>query len=546
MDFFSAVKGKLIISCQALPDEPLHSPFIMGRMARAAKEGGAVAIRAQSVADIEEIRAAAQLPVIGLIKQNYADSPIYITPTMREVEALIGTGCEMIALDMTARERPQQTDVRDLVARIHAAHRLILADISTYEEGMTAAELGADAISTTMSGYTPYSPQIAEPDYELMRRLAQDAPVPVFAEGRINTPEELVEAMQTGVFGAIVGCAKDDMKKVLAASTMSQIGYMMLGAGLGPIGWAFAIFHLFTHGFFKALMFLGAGSVMHGMNDQVNMRRFGALRTAMKVTWITFAFGWLAILGVPPFSGFFSKDKIIEAAFGATTFAGHEAVWAGWVFGIVTMVGAGITAFYMSRLFFMTFHGTARWTTEAEGSGVHPHESSPLMTVPMIILAIAAAAIGGVLSIGNAFTTWLQPSLGEVEHAHPVAPEIAIQVVTLLLVLAGAGLAWMMYGRREVPTAIPAGNALTRAARQDLYQDSVNEALFMTPGIALVKAATLGDDKAIDGIVHVVEKASTGAGRTVGATQSGRVRTYASYILGGVVLALAAVLAFTL
>ena len=207
MDFFSAVKGKLIISCQALPDEPLHSPFIMGRMARAAKEGGAVAIRAQSVADIEEIRAAAQLPVIGLIKQNYADSPIYITPTMREVEALIGTGCEMIALDMTDRERPQQTDVRDLVARIHEAHRLVLADISTYEEGMKAQKLGVDAISTTLSGYTPYSPQLAGPDYGLMRRLAQDASIPVFAEGRINTPEELKEAMQTGVFGAIVGSA---------------------------------------------------------------------------------------------------------------------------------------------------------------------------------------------------------------------------------------------------------------------------------------------------------------------------------------------------
>ena len=207
MDFFSAVKGKLIISCQALPDEPLHSPFIMGRMARAAKEGGACAIRAQSVADIEEIRAAAQLPVIGLIKQNYADSPIYITPTMREVEALIGTGCEKIALDMTDRERPQHTDVRDLITRIHEAHRLVLADISTYEEGMTAAELGVDAISTTMSGYTPYSPQIEGPDYTLMERLAKDAPIPVFAEGRINTPEELVEAMQTGVFGAIVGSA---------------------------------------------------------------------------------------------------------------------------------------------------------------------------------------------------------------------------------------------------------------------------------------------------------------------------------------------------
>ena len=139
----------------------------------------------------------------------------------------------------------------------------------------------------------------------------------IFQASPVAATAVVIVGAITLLFGAIVGCAKDDMKKVLAASTMSQIGYMMLGAGLGPIGWAFAIFHLFTHGFFKALMFLGAGSVMHGMNDQVNMRRFGALRTAMKVTWITFAFGWLAILGVPPFSGFFSKDKIIEAAFGA-------------------------------------------------------------------------------------------------------------------------------------------------------------------------------------------------------------------------------------
>lgn len=368
----------------------------------------------------------------------------------------------------------------------------------------------------------------------------------IFQASPIAATAVVIVGAITLLFGAIVGCAKDDMKKVLAASTMSQIGYMMLGAGLGPIGWVFAIFHLFTHGFFKALMFLGAGSVMHGMNDQVNMRRFGALRTAMKVTWLTFACGWLAILGIPPFSGFFSKDKIIEAAFGATSFAGHEAVWAGWVFGIVTMVGAGITAFYMSRLFFMTFHGTARWTTEAEGNGVHPHESGPLMTIPMVILAICAAVVGGLLSIGDVFTTWLEPSLGVAEHAHPVAPEIAIQIVTLLLVLAGAGIAWVMYGRREVPTAIPAGNALTRAARVDLYQDTVNEVLFMTPGIALVKTATLGDDKAIDGVVHLVEAASTGTGRAVGFTQSGRVRTYASYILGGVVCALAAVLAFSL
>ena len=350
----------------------------------------------------------------------------------------------------------------------------------------------------------------------------------------------------TLLFGAIVGCAKDDMKKVLAASTMSQIGYMMLGAGLGSIGWAFAIFHLFTHGFFKALMFLGAGSVMHAMGDQVNMRRFGGLRTAMKVTWLTFMMGWLAILGVPPFSGYFSKDKIIEAAFGATTFAGQDAPWAGWIFGMIALLGAGITAFYMSRLFFMTFHGTARWTTEAEGAPVHPHESSPLMTIPMIVLAVAAACIGGLLSVGNVFTTWLEPAIGHTEHAHPVAPEIAIQVGTLAVVILGAALAWRMYGAAEVPTAVPAGRALTRAARNDLYQDAVNETLFMAPGVALMKGATHGDRLVVDGVVSGIASASAGMGRILGATQNGRVRVYAFYILGGVVLALAAVLGFTL
>src|SRR5664279_2296662 len=180
----------------------------------------------------------------------------------------------------------------------------------------------------------------------------------------------------TLVFGAVVGCAKDDIKKALAASTMSQIGYMMLAAGLGPIGYVFAIFHLLTHGFFKAGMFLGSGSVMHGMNDSVDMRRFGNLSGAMKITWVTFGFGWLAILGVPPFSGFWSKDKIIETAF--ATGDG----WRPWVFGFAALIGAGITAFYMSRLFFMTFHGRKRWPQDA-----HPHESPILMTAPMVVLA---------------------------------------------------------------------------------------------------------------------------------------------------------------
>ncbi|MGO2043103.1 MAG: NADH-quinone oxidoreductase subunit L, partial [Cellulosimicrobium funkei] len=215
----------------------------------------------------------------------------------------------------------------------------------------------------------------------------------------------------TLLFGAIVGCAKDDIKKALAASTMSQIGYMILAAGLGPIGYAFAIFHLVTHGFFKAGMFLGAGSVMHGMDDQVDMRRFGGLARYMKVTWITFMMGWLAILGIPPFSGFWSKDKIIEAAF--VPVDGEP--WRAWVFGGVALLGAGITAFYMSRLFFMTFSGRRRWNDGSgsldglgpqDGPVQHPHESPRLMTWPMIVLAVGSVALGGILAAGSRFVTW--------------------------------------------------------------------------------------------------------------------------------------------
>ena len=207
MNFLKQVQGRLVVSCQALPEEPLHSAFIMGRMARAAKEGGASAIRAQGVEDIREIRRVTGLPVIGLIKRSYADSPIYITTTLREVEELLDSGCDMIAIDMTARPRPAGVEVSELVKRVHEAGVLVLADISTYEEGMESARIGADAISTTMSGYTPYSPQLTGPDLELVKRLSADAPVPVFAEGRINTPEDLCQAMAAGAYAPIVGSA---------------------------------------------------------------------------------------------------------------------------------------------------------------------------------------------------------------------------------------------------------------------------------------------------------------------------------------------------
>ncbi|ACQ81462.1 proton-translocating NADH-quinone oxidoreductase, chain L [Beutenbergia cavernae DSM 12333] len=351
----------------------------------------------------------------------------------------------------------------------------------------------------------------------------------------------------TLLFGAIVGCAKDDIKKALAASTMSQIGYMMLAAGLGPIGYAFAIFHLVTHGFFKAGLFLGAGSVMHGMDDDTDMRRYGALRKVMVVTWATFGLGWLAILGVPPFSGFWSKDKIIESAF-----VGDG--WQPWVFGTVTLLGAGITAFYMSRVFFMTFHGKARWTDQREvvaasanpGTALplrHPHESPWLMTAPMVVLAIGSAGLGWVLSAGGRFSTWLEPVTGHVEHHDPVLPVPAIMTATLVLVAAGALLAWRQYGAAPVPQLAPTGSVLTRAARRDLYQDEVNEGIFMRPGQYLTRSLVYADTAVVDGAVASLASGTVGAGERWRRWQNGYVRSYAALILAGTVIAAAALLA---
>lgn len=201
------IKGQLIVSCQALIDEPLYGADTMGKMALAAKQGGAAAIRAQGVADIIEIKKVTGLPVIGLIKQNYADSDVYITPTMAEVEALLATPCEMIALDMTLRPRPNREKLLTLVKAIKAAGKLVLADISTFEEGVMAEEFGADAVSTTLSGYTPYSPQQKGPDLELVESLAEVLEVPLIAEGRIGTPAELKAALEAGAYAVVVGSA---------------------------------------------------------------------------------------------------------------------------------------------------------------------------------------------------------------------------------------------------------------------------------------------------------------------------------------------------
>jgi len=328
----------------------------------------------------------------------------------------------------------------------------------------------------------------------------------------------------TLIMGAIIGCAKDDIKKALAGSTMSQIGYMILGAGLGPVGYAFAIFHLLLHGFFKADMFLGAGSVMHGMNDGVNMRRYGALRTVMKVTWITFACGWLAIMGIPPFAGFYSKDKIIEAAWSVNPLV-----------GIITIVGAGITAFYMTRLFAMTFHGKARWTDD-----VHPHESPWIMMFPVAILAFLSAVAGFTLAYNDMFVDWLEPVTGLKETGLSETVVYTLQGVTLALVLVGAALAWVPYATRPVPEVAPAGNVLTRAARADLYGDAVNEAVLMRPGQYLTRWLVWFDNRVVDGIVNGTAATIGGLSGRARRLQTGFARSYALSMLGGAALVAAA------
>lgn len=342
----------------------------------------------------------------------------------------------------------------------------------------------------------------------------------------------------TLLFGAVVGCAKDDIKKALAASTMSQIGYMVLAAGLGPIGYAFAIFHLVTHGFFKAGMFLGAGSVMHGMDDQVDMRRFGGLGRYMKVTYVTFMAGWLAILGVFPFAGFWSKDKIIEAAF--VPVDGEP--WRAWVFGGIALLGAGITAFYMSRLFFLTFEGQKRWSQKRDGSAQHPHESPLLMTVPMVVLAVGSVGLGWLLS-SSGFVEWLEPSVGHAEHHEPVLPVPVIVGATLGVVLVGLVLAWRMYAVSTVPAAPPRGTVLTRAARKDLYQDVVNDAALVEPGRYLTRSLVYGDKAVVDGAVTGLGKVTVGVGDAVRRVQTGYARSYAASTVVGLVVLTVVVLA---
>jgi NADH-quinone oxidoreductase subunit L len=332
----------------------------------------------------------------------------------------------------------------------------------------------------------------------------------------------LVIGTITLVMGAIIGSAKDDIKKALAGSTMSQIGYMVVGAGLGPAGYTFAIFHMLMHGFFKADLFLGAGSVMHGMNDSTDMRRYGLLRKFMMVTWITFGAGWLAIMGVPPFDGYYSKDKIIEAAFTVNVLV-----------GVIALIGAGITAFYMTRMFMMTFFGKARWHED-----VHPHESPWIMMGPVAVLAFLSAVAGFFLAQGDRFVDWLEPVTGTTEPVLEYANLVPIASLTLVAI--GAAIAWKMYDRTPVPEVAPAGNVLTRAAREELYGNAVNEAVFMRPGQYLTRWLVWFDNRVVDGVVNGTAATIGGLSGRARRLQTGFARSYALSMLGGAALVVAA------
>ncbi|WP_241011180.1 NADH-quinone oxidoreductase subunit L [Mycobacterium camsae] len=343
---------------------------------------------------------------------------------------------------------------------------------------------------------------------------------PVFDLAPAARTAVVIVGAVTLLVGAIIGCAKDDIKKALAASTMSQIGYMVLAAGLGPTGYGVAIMHLLTHGFFKAGLFLGAGSVMHAMDDETDMRRYGGLRAQLPITFATFGLGYLAIIGVPPFAGFFSKDAIIEAAF-----ATH------WLLGAVTVVGAGVTAFYMTRVMVLTFFGEKRWRP-----GSHPHESPSVMTVPMAILALGSLGGGAALAAGGTLQRWLQPvtNPGDRPEPHQAIPVWVLTAATLTVVAVGVLVAVGKYTSRPVRTiASDWASGPVIAARRDLFGDSVNEAAFMRPGLRLSRAMVdvdrVGIDGVVEGIARVIGATSTGFRRM----QSGFARSYALTVFFG-------------
>jgi len=351
---------------------------------------------------------------------------------------------------------------------------------------------------------------------------------PILAHAGGATTVIAVVGAITAIFAATIACAQDDIKRVLAYSTISQLGYMFLAVGSGA--YVAAVFHMITHAFFKALLFLGAGSVIHGLHDTQDMQKMGALRRFLPVTSATFIVGWLAIAGVPPFAGFWSKDDILINAWDKSPVL--------WLLGLI---GALLTAYYMSRQIFLVFFGRDRWKSEGEGEhAVTPHESPWTMTVPLVVLA-ALSVVGGGLNLPLSDKTeflhrWLHPVFGSRVHelAATSGTKWALFFVTLAAVAAGIAIAGRLFlGRQARPDALEPA-----VLRNGWYVDDLYSAVIETPGRMLSAwAAYVLDLKVVDGAVNGVGSLVRASGSRLRAVQSGYVRNYAlAVVVGAVVL----------
>ena len=346
-------------------------------------------------------------------------------------------------------------------------------------------------------------------------------------------PWSIVGAI-TLLYGCICAFGQDDLKRVLAYSTVSQIGYMFLAVGLGQGVYAIGIIHLLGHGFFKAALFLSAGSVMHAMNDRINMRRFGGLGRVMPITFGVFLCGYLAIIGFPLATGFFTKDKIIEAAFdkGGTS---------GWILGIVALLGAGLTAFYMTRALVMTFFGERRWEDD-----VHPHEAPPIMTVPMIVLGVAVAGrrLPADLRRRRAALARRRRSGRASRWARtPISPVVLI-ALTLVVVALGVAGAWVAFARHPVPVVQPVGFAGHRRGAPQPLRRRVQRVGADAPGPVADSGAGLPrQPRRRRRRERRWPPASAAASSRLRRSQTGFVRSYALSMLGGSVAVVAVLLA---
>jgi NADH-quinone oxidoreductase subunit L len=339
----------------------------------------------------------------------------------------------------------------------------------------------------------------------------------------------------TAVFAATIGLVQTDIKRVLAYSTISQLGYMFVGVGVGA--YAAGIFHLVTHAFFKALLFLGAGSVIHGLGGEQDLRKMGGLAPRMMTTTVTFLIGAFGLAGVPPLAGFFSKDEILASVF-------HEHRYVLWA---LLMVGAFMTAFYTFRLVFLAFFGAPRMSKEVAH---HIHESPASMTVPLILLALATTVAGLAVGIpsshGTAFARFLAPVLPLPEGEHGAGLAFALLLLSAVIAIAGVALAWYVYGRSPVrPASIGAPrNPVHKLLLEKYYVDEIYDFLFVRPIYRLsLWLAGVFDPRVIDGLVNGTATATLAWARGLRRVQTGYVMNYALGILLGAVAVVAYLLA---